>query len=243
MKQTHIKQLMCNKYFDENFSMSIEDFYITQVHFGLAVKNWRKILVQLLSRFEREDMGSEDNVKDHCLFVLADNLYDETGGAVMNNSHIKTFDQFLKFVLTLDKNIDHHEIITQQSAKHAYDLIELFNQSINLQTTSKDWVFIFAMLGTIECLYQSVSAYIYKYVKSKTNVKDLKENEHKQIPHYELHANLDTEHAEAFFQVLNMHASDKKNDEKIISGMHHGYDTMNNLYTSLSNCTRERQRF
>ena len=84
-----------------------------------------------------------------------------------------------------------------------------------------------ACLGVIEYAVADISAYIAKHVVENNWVKK------EDLVHYNLHADIDKQHAEEFFKIIESKMDDQEHRVKVQTGLRLGAYIFNRLYEDL----------
>ena len=88
---------------------------------------------------------------------------------------------------------------------------------------NNEWIFLFAMLGAIEYMFQHVSGIFNNYLQQQLQTVD--------VPHFACHNELDKQHAADFFAEIKFF-TDIQN-AKIYSGIYTGIKLFDAYYTYL----------
>lgn len=202
----NINKINNNSYFEKlSHKPTTKSFVVSQSFFVHAVDSWSKVLGKLLTILP----------SCHERVVIINNLYDEHGHGNINESHVYTFNNFIKsFNIQLSNN----------EKELTCNVINTFNKILFDMIDNKSWIYCCSVLGMIEFTYIDVSNLIHKYAKDYFNRDD--------IDHYKIHEELDYTHATELWQLVAPYYD--SNYDEIIKGIDDGYNIMNQLYEGLS---------
>ncbi len=193
-------------FFKNLATMKKKIFQHIQAQFFFAVDYFSRPMAALIARLPLH----KDRID------IIHNIVEEHGDFSRERYHANTFKQFLKSIDA--KNID-------TNAPSA--IVTMFNTTLMGAATQSDPILALACLGIIEYAFADISACIGKHVVDRGWVKKEK------LVHYNLHAQIDKQHAEEFFQVIEplMHNPEQRN--KAIAGLRLGVYIFNRLYEDL----------
>ncbi|AYV78565.1 MAG: heme oxygenase [Edafosvirus sp.] len=205
-----------NKYFvflkdNINRNNILENFMMSQVNFVDAVDEWSCILGLMVAKVP--------SVKER--IVLIKNLYDEHGNGNIENSHVVTFNKFIKMLLEICNN--RIELIHDDRINN--EIINKFIHELHNVIGSNNWVYSIAVLAMIEYTYITVSKCIHEFVSNYTPSE--------LIHHYSLHEIMDQTHSQELFSIVTDQYETKNNKKVIEDGILHGYKILYDLYDSL----------
>ena len=207
-----------NPYFialtDGSFQRS--DFTETQVQFFNAVAHIHRPMSVLAHRTPPER---------HRKKILA-NIQDELGHGDHTQSHEQTFLRFLK----------HFDQLTEADIRQrpVWPELEAFNEQLDHACHQNDYRSASAALGMIEHLFADISARIGNHLIHNDWLPA------DQLIHYSIHAELDVQHAQDFYDVG---FPDWPNKQTVIrDGLRQGAQLLDGLYRDLHEHRRRRLR-
>ena len=160
-----------------NETMDKEQFKETQINFLDAVEFFSKPMFIISSKL--------DTYEDRCRII--ENILDEHGNGEIGNAHGNTFRQYLVSLGVTEKQINNR--------KPNKAVLE-FNKTLIKCSTKKSTMRSIAMMGIIEERYSKISATVVREILNKKWIsKD-------RLYHYSLHAELDVEHAQGFYNII-----------------------------------------
>lgn len=193
-----------SKYFKALNKSGLESFFDSQKSFIHAVDNWSKMLGLMVCKCETDVQR----------LVFVKNLYDEHGDGDLSNSHIKTFERFMRL-----KNEDYKF----NDIEHLSS-VESFNINLFTPLNNESFDFLCGMLGMIEYTYINVSKCINQYISKNMNINP------ESVPHYSLHETLDFTHSKELFELIDNKGELSKD---AIKGINYGYKIFVELYDRL----------
>ncbi|MFJ6725260.1 TenA family transcriptional regulator [Streptomyces sp. NPDC091281] len=190
-------------------TMSLADFRASQEQLGFAVTCFARPMAALSSRIEHPA---------HRVGILGD-VVEEHGGFRPQEFHHETFRRFLAGIGSEPARLDE---LTMIPAVHAY------NSVLSAVCTLEDPQVGIACMGAIEYAFASVSALTGNPAVDRGWVARA------DLTHYGLHADLDEQHAEDFFLLLEPHYASPAARRRIDQGLGLGAYVLNRLYSDLS---------
>lgn len=181
-------------------------FQQVQAQFFFAVDYFSRPMAALIARLPRH----EDRIN------ILHNIVEEHGNFSNEQYHSNTFKQFLKAI-----------DVAMVDAHYPSAVVTMFNTTLIGAALQDDPLIALACLGIIEYAFADISACIGKHVVDRGWVKK------DELVHYNLHADLDTQHAEEFFEIIEpmIHNAEQRN--KAIAGLRLGAYIFNRLYEDL----------
>lgn len=152
------------------------DFLHTQRHFRYAVENFGSVIAGVLSKMP---ILTEERMS------IAENVAEEHGHNNLSKTHKETFLTFLDSMNEDDVKLDLDKSLPAMK----------FNESVRNFVLTHSYYEGAAMVGIIEHLYINMSALIAKTVHQRNWDEFCKQS------HYDVHAELDVEHARELFEV------------------------------------------
>lgn len=161
----------------EQDRFSREDFIETQIQFLFAVVFFSRPMATLAARLPRPEMR---------LSVL-ENVHDEHGGGDLRMSHERTFLDLLERLGVTREEVE---------ARALWPEVRVFNTTLAGVCTADDvWTGV-AVLGMIEDLFAGISARLGRVIVARQWL------ESKDLVHYATHEELDVEHADDFYKII-----------------------------------------
>lgn len=204
-------KIMANPYLTTlvDGSMTLEHFRATQEQFGFAVTYFARPMASLISRME---------LPGQRLGILS-NILEEHGELKPHAFHHATFRQFLASIGSNDAA--RLDALTPSPQVHA------FNSVLTSACTMEDLAVGASCLGIIEHAFAVISATIGSAVVQRGWVAQ------DELVHYALHAEIDEQHAEDFFIIVEPSYSDPATHAAIDRGLRLGAYVFNRLYADL----------
>ncbi len=193
-----------------NKKPSLKNFIESQKGFITAVDHWSKLLAQLIVILPT----SKDRM------AVVNNLYDEHGNGDETKTHVTTFSNFIESLQESNTKQAIYPTCTYTTTEFA----QAFNQRLQDQFKTSDWIFCTSMLAMIEYTYIKVCKMIHTYASQF-----IKED---KIEHYSLHETIDQKHATDLFKIIE--ASYSNHNKTVHSAMIFGYNTMYKLYEDMA---------
>jgi hypothetical protein len=193
-------------FFKDLEKMDKEIFRYVQAQFFFAVDYFSRPMAALIARLPLH----KDRID------IIHNIVEEHGDFCSERYHANTFKQFLKSIDV--ENVDAH----CPSA-----VVTMFNTTLIGAALQSDPVVALACLGIIEYAFADISACIGKQVVDRGWVKK------DDLVHYNLHADIDKQHAQEFFQIIEPMVHDPEQRHKAIAGLQLGAYIFNRLYEDL----------
>ncbi|MCX4548653.1 iron-containing redox enzyme family protein [Streptomyces sp. NBC_01387] len=197
-------------------SMSLESFRTSQEQLGFAVTYFARPMAVLVSRIEHP----ADRVG------ILGNVVEEHGGFRSQEFHHETFRGFLASIGSDTVRLNSLKMIP---AVHAY------NSVLSAVCTWEDPQVGIGCMGAIEYAFASVSAITGSTAVNRGWVAQA------DLMHYGLHSEIDEQHAEDFFLLLEPHYRDPAARLRIDQGLGLGAYALNRLYSDLSELGRSQQ--
>ena len=191
-----------------NETMDKEQFKETQINFLDAVEFFSKPMFIISSKL--------DTYEDRCRII--ENILDEHGNGEIGNAHGNTFRQYLVSLGVTEKQIKN---------RRPNEAVLEFNKTLIKCSTKKSTMRSVAMMGIIEERYSKISAIVVREIlKKKWISKD-------RLYHYSLHAELDVEHAQGFYNIIKGGWKNINSKEEIKKGLTLGNSMILNLYNGI----------
>ncbi len=191
-----------------NGTMDKEQFKETQINFLDAVEFFSKPMFIISSKL--------DTYEDRCRII--ENILDEHGNGEIGNAHGNTFRQYLVSLGVTEKQINNR--------KPNKAVLE-FNKTLIKCSTKKSTMRSIAMMGIIEERYSKISATVVREILNKKWIsKD-------RLYHYSLHAELDVEHAQGFYNIIKGGWKNINSKKEIKKGLTLGNSMILNLYNGI----------
>jgi pyrroloquinoline-quinone synthase len=187
-------------------TMDKETFKHVQTQFFFAVDYFSRPMAALIARLPLH----KDRIN------IIHNIVEEHGNFSSDQYHTNTFKLFLKSISV--ENVDAH---------YPSAVVTMFNTTLMGAAAHDDPIIALACLGIIEYAFAEISAYIGKQVIERGWVKQ------DELIHYNLHADLDTQHAEEFFQIIEPMIHNAEQHNKALAGLRLGAYIFNRLYEDL----------
>ncbi|MEV7680343.1 iron-containing redox enzyme family protein [Streptomyces sp. NPDC088341] len=197
-------------------SMSLENFRTSQEQLGFAVTYFARPMAVLVSRIEHP----ADRVG------ILGNVVEEHGGFRPREFHHETFRRFLASIGSDTVRLDG---LKMMPAVHAY------NSVLSAVCTWEDPQVGIGCMGAIEYAFASVSAITGSAAVNRGWVAQA------DLTHYGLHSEIDAQHAEDFFLLLEPHYQNPAARSRIDQGLGLGAYALNRLYSDLSELGPSRQ--
>ena len=199
-----------NPYFAalSNGEMSKEEFCASQEKFYFAVAYFSRPMAQLISRISNPH---------HRLDILH-NIVEEHGDFIPDKFHQTTFQKFLK---TLGSDVEKIVHGTSSPAVNA------FNTSLMGTCCSQPVEVGITCLGIIEYAFSGISTCIGKSLLERGWIAKEK------LVHYNVHAELDKEHANEFFAIVEEDCEKPEIRTHITTGLELGAYIFDRLYRDL----------
>jgi pyrroloquinoline quinone (PQQ) biosynthesis protein C len=187
-----------------NGTMTKEQFIKTQYQFYHAVVNFVAPLFFVAGNTPAYDQRIK----------IIKNLWEEHGEGDIANTHVATFDEFLRR-------------LTNSEVKHQRSLaaVNLFNRTLNETSKNDYYLKSIAMLGMIELMFSDISHFIGSALIERGWMTS------KEIIHYKVHKDLDVIHAQDFFDIIEKEMVIP--NQEIEKGLLLGRDTFLNFYHGL----------
>ena len=195
-------------FFKDLSTMDKNLFKSVQSQFYFAVNYFSRPMAALVARLPLH----KDRID------IIHNMVEEHGDFCISNYHANTFKKFLS---TIDVSGDY---IDNLQPSH---VTNMFNYTLMGTCANEDPIIAIACNGIIEYAFADISALIAEKVVERGWVK--KEN----LVHYNLHADIDKQHAEEFFKIIEPYMNDEQQRNKVISGLRLGAYIFNRLYEDL----------
>lgn len=205
--------LMRNQYFQilQSGQMSIESFRRSQQQFYFAVDYFSRPMSALMMRLPSSDER----------LGILENIVEEHGNFDLKKAHEATFRQFLHSIGGSSKRPD---AASMRPAVHA------FNASIMSACLSDDVCTGIACLGIIEYAFADISSLIGGAVVQQGWL------EEGQLVHYNLHQEIDKQHAADFFGLIQPAWQADRGRLQISQGLRLGAYAFDRLYRDLIDC-------
>jgi len=200
--------LIEGSFFKNLSTMDKEVFKCVQTQFFFAVDYFSLPMAALVARLPLH----KDRID------IIHNIVEEHGDFDSNTYHSNTF---IKFLGTIG--------VTQEQVQKALPTapVTMFNYTLMGACSHEDPIIAIACDGIIEYAFADISAFIAQKVVERDWVNK------EELVHYNLHAELDKEHAEEFFKIIEPYMDNPEQREKIMLGLHLGAYIFNRLYEDL----------
>lgn len=196
------------KFFQDLATMHKNIFKIAQAQFFFAVDYFSRPMAALVARLPLH----KDRID------IIHNIVEEHGNFSKESYHSNTFKKFLSSLGITNKYMENLK---------PSPVVNMFTYTLMGVSANEDPLIAIACNGIIEYAFADISALIAQRVVERGWVK----KEH--LVHYNLHANIDKEHAEEFFKIIEPYMNDSKSRNHIISGLQLGAYIFNRLYEDL----------
>ena len=210
-----------NDYFTALFDGGFEkqDFVETQVQFELAVTHFVNPMRALAAKVLDVEMRSG----------IAQNITDELGGGVQEKSHSATFRSFLaRLDATSLDSLEQREVWPE---------VAKFNAMLDAACAEDQVWRGAAVMGMIEFMFATISGLIGRGVVARGWLTE------SDMVHYALHQELDEQHAEDFFLLLESGwRSSPATQAVIVAGFKEGASGFFALYDGLFQARQRRWR-
>ncbi|GAB7146335.1 hypothetical protein LRC484719_49510 [Mycobacterium riyadhense] len=190
-------------------SMSLEHFRATQEQFGIAVTFFSRPMAALIARME---------LPGDRLGILA-NILEEHGDLQPHAFHHNTFRKFLASIGSYDAQ--RLDTLTPCPAIHAHNSVLISVCAL------QDVEIAISCVGFHEHAFAGISAAIGSAVVKRGWVAE------DDLVHYALHAEIDEQHAEEFFLLVEPDYDDPRIRSAVDRGLRLGAYNMSRLYTDL----------
>lgn len=201
-------------FFTNLSTMSLQDFKSVQTQFYFAVDYFSRPMAALIARLPLH----KDRID------IIHNIIEEHGDFSVTQYHSNTFKQFLR---TIGVNAESLDI--QPTAP-----VHMFNTTLMGICTTGDPITAIACLGIIEYAFADISALIAQNVIARNWVSK------EDLVHYNLHADIDKQHAQDFFKIIEHHINTQEQD-KVIAGLRLGAYIFDRLYQDLYHFAKSNQ--
>jgi S-adenosylmethionine-diacylglycerol 3-amino-3-carboxypropyl transferase len=195
-------------FFKDLPTMNKEVFKRMQAQFFFAVDYFSRPMAALIARLPMH----KDRID------ILHNMVEEHGDFAVESYHSNTFKKFLS---TLDVTEEYMQHLSPSAA------VTMFNYTLMGACTHEDPIVAIACNGIIEYAFADISALIGKQVVGREWVKQ------EDLVHYNLHADIDKQHAEDFFKIVEPFMDNPEQRDKVISGLRLGAYIFNRLYEDL----------
>lgn len=194
-------------FFQNLKKMSKSEFKNVQSQFYFAVDYFSRPMAALIAK-----LPLHKNRID-----IIHNIVEEHGDFCVSKYHSNTFKQFLNTIGVSKEYIEK----LQPSP-----VVNMFNFTLMGICANEDPLIAIACNGIIEYAFADISALIAEKVVQRGWVKK------EDLVHYNLHADIDKQHAEDFFKIIEGYMNTKKRN-KVIAGLRLGAYIFNRLYEDL----------
>lgn len=202
--------LFTGEFFKDLPTMNKETFQKIQEQFFFAVDYFSLPMAALVARLPKHEERID----------IIHNIVEEHGNFNPAAYHSNTFKQFLS---TLG-------VTTERMATLLPSMpVTSFNQMLMELCSNQDTTIAIACLGMIEYAFADISSIIAREVVHHGWIKS------EELVHYNLHADLDKEHAEEFFKIIEPDMDISQHAEKVYTGLFLGATIFNMLYQELYN--------
>lgn len=195
-------------FFKDLPTMDKELFKHVQAQFFFAVDYFSRPMAAVVSRLPLH----KDRID------ILHNIVEEHGDFSIESYHANTFKKFLS---TIDISAEHMQKLIPSPT------VTMFNYTLMGACAHEDPIIAIACNGIIEYAFADISALIGKQVVGREWVKK------EDLVHYNLHADIDKQHAEEFFKIVEPFMDNPEQRDKVISGLRLGAYIFNRLYEDL----------
>lgn len=195
-------------FFKDLSTMDKSLFKSVQSQFYFAVNYFSRPMAALVARLPLH----KDRID------IIHNIVEEHGDFCISKYHANTFKKFLSTIDVQEKYID---------SLQPSPVTNMFNFTLMGVCANQDPITAIACDGIIEYAFADISALIAEKVVERDWVKK------EDLVHYNLHADIDKQHAEEFFKIIEPYMQDEQLKEKIISGLKLGAYIFDQLYEGL----------
>lgn len=205
--------LMKNRYFQmlQSGEMSLESFRRSQQQFYFAVDYFSRPMSALMMRIPSGDER----------LGILENIVEEHGNFHLHAFHEATFRQFLKAIGGSNERPDAHSM---------RPVVHAFNATVMSACLSDDVSTGIACLGIIEYAFADVSSLIGGAVVRQRWL------EVDELVHYNLHEEIDKQHAADFFELIQPAWQANRGRLQISQGLRLGAYAFDRLYRDLIDC-------
>lgn len=205
LKETSI---ISGSFFKDLPTMDKELFKHVQAQFFFAVDYFSRPMAALVSRLPLH----KDRID------IIHNIVEEHGDFSVECYHSNTFKKFLS---TMGISQEHMQKLSQSAP------VTMFNYTLMGACCHEDPIIAIACNGIIEYAFADISALIAQQVVERGWVQK------KDLVHYNLHADIDKQHAEEFFKIVESCMNNAELKDKVIAGLRLGAYIFNRLYEDL----------
>ena len=185
----------------------IEQFQASQQDFYHAVIHFGRPMMRLAARL--------DSYAER--WSVLENIIEEHGSGELEHTHGASFRTFLR---SLSPSC---EPFAAPST-----VVSTFNQFLDQAVAKESPAYALAVFAIIEDRFAEISARIGRTVVARGWVPSA------QLQHYDIHAELDIEHAQGFYQLLQSRWAEQSTD--ISRGLYDGNEVFLGLYAGLEQC-------
>ena len=200
--------LLQNPYFLTLQSQTLEAVRASQEDFYFEAAYFSRPMSYLITRLDDPKMRLD----------ILHNVVEEHGDFQEEKFHAKTFQKLLS---SLGTHIP--ALLERKAPPH----VHTFNVALTGACVSDPIEVGIAANGIIEYAFADISALLGKLLVTSGFV------EKKKLVHYNLHADLDKQHAQEFFDLLEPSFHDPKKKEDVLAGLRLGAHLFNRLYLDL----------
>jgi S-adenosylmethionine-diacylglycerol 3-amino-3-carboxypropyl transferase len=200
--------VMEGSFFRDLPTMDKDLFKHVQAQFFFAVDYFSRPMAALVARLPLH----KDRID------IIHNIVEEHGDFSIESYHSTTFKRFLS---TIDISAEHMLNLAPSPA------VTMFNYALMGASVHEDLLIAIACNGIIEYAFADISACIAHHVVECGWV------DAENLVHYNLHADIDKQHAEEFFTIIEPYMSNLEQREKVIFGLRLGAYIFHRLYEDL----------
>lgn len=200
--------VISGSFFKDLGTMDKEVFKRIQSQFFFAVNYFSRPMAALIARLPQH----KDRID------IIHNIVEEHGDFSIERYHANTFKQFLRSIDVSGESLDKLQVSS---------VVTMFNTTLMGAAYHEDPIIAISCLGIIEYAFADISALIGKQVVDRGWVKK------EDLVHYNLHADIDKQHAEEFFKIVEPYMDSSEQRNKIMSGLRLGAYIFNRLYEDL----------
>lgn len=191
-------------------AFSKDDFIATQIQFYYAVVFFNRPMTALVAKIPDATLR----------LAILKNVWEEHGEGDIKNMHSNTFLEFLSRLGGISRS--------QVEKQTLWPEVRIFNTTLTGACVMDDFLIGVSVMGMIEMMFSEIS-----HILSQGIIKNGWMTANNMI-HYSLHKDLDVQHSQDFFDILDTFwCADPKNQYYIEQGLRMGATLFNNFYRDL----------
>ncbi|CAO4839707.1 MAG: hypothetical protein CNLJKLNK_00870 [Holosporales bacterium] len=191
-------------------TLTLEEFLETQIQFFYAVDFFSRPMAALAAKIPTTAMRLE----------IIRNVWEEHGEGSLENSHTKTFLEFLKRL----GNVTFDDVYKRT----LWPEVRIFNSAITAVCTLDDYMTGIGAMGIIEYMFSDISKIIGTGIIKRGWMQE------DTIVHYKTHEILDVRHADDFFKIVEKtYATNREHKYYIEQGLWFGATLFDMMYKQL----------